>query len=208
MSLTNQVCSVKYKVSEVYIVLYILYNYSSTVIHLYLFTVAISEATCFGYNYCVLITRQIMLRYTRTLLIGSNVSTLHRLRYSNNYLCIHYVGFIYFSIICLYTYFWLLYTLHLFLRIASPLRITKLEQTKYAKTVHTIEITFVVLLAIVPYIAIALQHKFHIATFPPLYCAAGPRENFYGAIVPTVLASCASLVMMVIILYKIHIVSC
>ena len=143
-------------------------------------------------------------------MIGPNVSTLHRfhrIQCSNNYLCIHFVGFTYYAITSLYTYFWLLYTLHLFLRIASPLRMTKLEQSKYAKTVHTIEITFVVLLATVPYIAIALQHRLHIATFPPLYCAAGPRENFYGSIVPTILASCASLVMMVIMLYKIHIVS-
>ena len=135
-----------------------------------------------------------------------SLPNFYYIRLSSVYICL--VGFTYYSITSLYAYFWLLYTLHLFLRIASPLRMAQLEQSKHAQIIHSIEITFVVLLATVPYIVFASQEQFHIVSFPPLYCGAGPSQNFYSNIVPTILATCASLIMMVIMMYKIHIVSC
>ena len=120
---------------------------------------------------------------------------------------IYFVGFVYVSTITLYCYFWFLYTLHLFLRITYPIRMIKLEQSKYARMIHIIEIAIAVLLGTVPYIFFAVNTNFHIGSFPPLYCATGPVHVFYGTILPTILASCASLIMMLFILYKIHIVS-
>ena len=84
----------------------------------------------------------------------------------------------------------------------------QLEQSKHAIKFHIIEVMCAVLLGTIPYIAFALRQEFHIVTFPPFYCGAGPTQNFYGSILPTVVVACASLIMMVIVLYKIHIVSC
>ena len=119
-----------------------------------------------------------------------------------------FAGFIIFAITSLYCYFWFLYTLHLFLRVANPIRMIKLEQLKYSKMIHVIEVTTAVLLGTVPYIIFATNSKFHITTFPPLYCGTDPVYNFYGTIVPTVVVSCATLIMMLFVLYKIHVVSC
>ena len=118
-----------------------------------------------------------------------------------------FVGFVYITIISLYCYFWFLYTLHLFLRVANPIRMVKLEQSKYSRLIHIIEVAIAVLIGTVPYIFFAVNMNFHIAGFPPHYCATGPVHFFYGTILPTVLASCASLIMMLFMLYKIHIVS-
>ena len=122
-------------------------------------------------------------------------------------MCICSVGFSYYSITSLYCYFWLLYTLHLFLRVSSPIRMVQLEQSKHAGKFHIFEVTCAVLLGTIPYIIFASRQEFHIATFPPFYCGANPTQNFYSSILPTVVVSCASLIMMVIMLYKIHVVS-
>ena len=83
----------------------------------------------------------------------------------------------------------------------------KLEQSKYARVTHIIEVAIAVLLGTVPYIFIAANSRFHIGIFPPLYCGADPVYSFYATILPTVLVYCASLIMMLFMLYKIHIVS-
>ena len=119
----------------------------------------------------------------------------------------YFVGFTIFAITSLYCYFWFLYTLHLFLRVTNPIRMIKLEQLKYSRMIHIIEVTIAVLLGTVPYICFAINSKFRITTFPPLYCGTHPVYNFYGTILPTILVSCASLIMMLFVLYKIHIVS-
>ena len=83
----------------------------------------------------------------------------------------------------------------------------KLEQSKYARLIHITEVAIAVLLGTVPYIFFAVYSRFHIVVFPSLYCGADPVYNFYGTILPTVLVYCASLIMMLFVLYKIHIVS-
>ena len=83
----------------------------------------------------------------------------------------------------------------------------KLEQSKHAKKVHVIEVVCAVLVAAIPKLFSAVQQEYRISIFPPLYCSASPAYVFYGTILPTVVVSCATLIMMVIILYYIHIVS-
>ena len=83
----------------------------------------------------------------------------------------------------------------------------KLEQSKHAKKVHVIEVVCAVLVATTPKLFSAVQQEYHITIFPPPYCSASPAYVFYGTILPTVVVSCATLIMMVIILYNIHVVS-
>ena len=121
---------------------------------------------------------------------------------------IYFVGFTFSSFISLYCCFWFLFTLHLFLRISNPIRMSRFERSKHAKKVHIIEVVCVVLLTTVPKFVFAVRQEFRIVTFPPTICGASPTRNFYGNILPTIVVSCATLIMMVIILYNIHIVSC
>ena len=117
------------------------------------------------------------------------------------------IGFTYHTVVSLYGYFWFLYTLHLFLRVANPMLMIKLERLKHAKKIHIVEVALAVLLGTVPNIVFAISSRFHIVTFPPLFCGAAPEYNFYGIIVPTIVVYCATLIMMLFVLYKIHIVS-
>ena len=83
----------------------------------------------------------------------------------------------------------------------------QLEQSDHAGKIHVVEVMVAVLVATVPYIVFLINSDFRISTFPPLYCGAGPTHNFYGLIVPTVVVYCITLIMMLFVLYKIHIVS-
>ena len=158
----------------------------------------------------LLFTLQYFLFTLQYFLFTLQYTTIHTHTYihnCDNLFYVYFVGFIMFAIISLYCYFWFLYTLHLFLRVANPIRMVKLEQSKYSRMIHITEVTIAVLLGTVPYIFFAIYSKFHIATFPPLYCGTDPVYYFYGTILPTVLVSCATLIMMLFVLYKIHIVS-
>ena len=123
-------------------------------------------------------------------------------------MCVYFVGLTYFTIVALYCYFWFLYTLHLFLRVVYPMKMIKLEKSKHLRKLYVVEITFAVLLAVLPNIVFAINLDFRITTFPPFLCMANPNNVFYGTIIPTIMACCATLMMMLFILYNIHIVSC
>ena len=119
-----------------------------------------------------------------------------------------FVGFAYLTIINLYCYFWFLFTLNLFLRVTSPLKMNQFEQSSRAKKIHITEVIAVVVLATIPYIVLAVNSDIHFAVYPPFFCTAEPEHNFYGYIIPTVLVICVTLILMLFVLYKIHLVSC
>ena len=83
-----------------------------------------------------------------------------------------------------------------------------LENSKHSRKVHITEVTIAVLLATIPYVIFAARSEFHISLLPGVNCGAGPVHSFYGLIMPTVLVYCSSLIMMLFVLYKIHLVSC
>ena len=84
---------------------------------------------------------------------------------------------------------------------------TKFEQSSRAKKIHVTEVIVVVLLATIPYIVLNVNSDFHFAVFPPYFCIAEPEHNFYGYIIPTVSVVCVTLILMLFVLYKIHLVS-
>ena len=73
--------------------------------------------------------------------------------------------------------------------------------------IHIIEVTCVFIVGTVPYIAFAGASKNRIGSFPPRGCSGDAVYSFYSLVIPTVILSCSSLVMMLVILYNIHIVS-
>ena len=64
-----------------------------------------------------------------------------------------------------------------------------------------------IIIVTTPNIYFLATSQYQIINFPPLFCGAGVDVNFYGIILPTVVINCASLIMMLLVLQKIHGVS-
>ena len=122
------------------------------------------------------------------------------------YFCI---GFVLFSGLVLYSYIWLLYVFHLALKLFFPLKSAKLSTSGYSKTIYFVEVLIVFLIGTVPSTVSAGLSKYRVVTFPPIHCGAYDDRTyiFYAIIVPILAAVCVSVILMLLILYKIHTVS-
>jgi len=118
-----------------------------------------------------------------------------------------FVGFVLSSGILLYSMFLLVYVFHLSLRLLYPVKSRRLDQSEHNGKIHIVEISCVFIVGTVPYLALAAASKFKIAMFPPLRCVVTEAYTFYGSIVPTIVLACVSMILMLLVLYKIHIVS-
>ncbi|XP_065890577.1 uncharacterized protein [Dysidea avara] len=114
-------------------------------------------------------------------------------------------GFILTSGVTLYCMFLLVYVFHLSLRLLYPVKSRQLDQSEYSRKIHIVEFMCVFIVGTVPYLVLAATSKFQITVFPPLRCGVTAAYNFYGVIVPTIFLGCTSLILMLIVLYKIHI---
>jgi len=126
---------------------------------------------------------------------------------SSNNLFLSHAGFISLSGIVLYSCFWFIFILHLFIRVTFPLQSIRLDKSDNSRKYHIIEIICALIIGTVPYIAFAGTYKFQTINFPPSYCVAEPTYHFYGTIVPTVVVNCINLILMLFVLYKIRKVS-
>ena len=108
----------------------------------------------------------------------------------------------------LYCYFWLLYTFHLALKIFYPLKSAKLFNSRYSKAVYIIAVLIGFFIATAPPIVSAGLSNYEIVTFPPVQCGNSNRAYFfYASVVPIMTTICASMILMLLTLYKIHVVS-
>ena len=117
------------------------------------------------------------------------------------------IGFVWTSGIVVYGFFWFLFIFHLALKILSPLKSSKLDNSDHSRRIHTIEIVTAMIIGIIPYIVFAGTSKYQFARFPPFYCLYNSTYIFYGTILPTLIPGCVGLILMLFVLYKIHIVS-
>ena len=49
--------------------------------------------------------------------------------------------------------------------------------------------------------------KFEIAHFPPLFCSLNATGGFYGFILPTIIVNCATMIILLLVLYHVNTVS-
>ena len=117
------------------------------------------------------------------------------------------IGFMVTSGIVLYAFFWLLYIFHLTLRLVYPLKSAKLNNSAYGKKIYALEVLIVVVISTVPYIVFASTSTYQISRFPPDYCSYNTTYHFYGTFIPTLITGCVGLILMLLVLYKLHIVS-
>ena len=107
----------------------------------------------------------------------------------------------------MYGFFWLLFVFHLALKILSPQKSSKLDNSDHSRRIHTVEIVTAIVIGTVPYIVFAGTSKYQYARFPPFYCVYDTTYLFYGTVLPTLIPGCVGLILMLLVLYKIHIVS-
>ena len=119
------------------------------------------------------------------------------------------IGFVVHSGLVLFSYIWLLYIIHLALKLFFPLKSIKLLNSGYRRAIYVAEFLIVVLIGTAPSIYSAVHSKYRISTFPPINCGGYDDRThiFYTAALPILTAVCVSLILMILILYKVHIVS-
>ncbi|XP_065890888.1 uncharacterized protein [Dysidea avara] len=106
--------------------------------------------------------------------------------------------------IVMYSMFWFVYILHLYLTLIYPLKTSRVNKVLTSRVTHVIEVAAVIIIVTTPNIYFLATSQYQIINFPPLFCGAGVDVNFYGIILPTVVINCASLIMMLLVLQKIH----
>ena len=114
-----------------------------------------------------------------------------------------------FSGLVLYSYIWLLYIFHLALKLLFLLKSAKLSNSGYSRTIYIAEFLIVILIGIIPSIVSAVHSRYRISRFPPIYCDGYDDRTyiFYSTTLPILVAVCVSIILMILILYKVHTVS-
>ena len=117
------------------------------------------------------------------------------------------IGFLISSGITLCSCFWFLYVCHLALRMLFPLKSAKLFNSDYSRAIYIVEILTVLLIATIPSIVSAGLSKYKISTFPPTMCRSDGEFHLYDTVIPVMSTSCFTMILMILVLYKIHLVS-
>ena len=107
----------------------------------------------------------------------------------------------------MYSVFWLLYAFHLYLKVAQPKYSMQLDRLHHTKKFYYFEISCVLTIATVPYIVLASLSEFRIVDFPPKFCGLSSAGNFYGIVLPTIVVNCATVIILIVVLYNVHTVS-
>ena len=117
------------------------------------------------------------------------------------------IGFLISSGVTLCSCFWFLYACHLALRMLFPFKSAKLFNSDYSRAIYIAEILIVLIIATIPSIVSAGLSKYKISTFPPTMCRSHGEFHLYDTIIPVMSTSCFTMILMILALYKIHLVS-
>ena len=121
-------------------------------------------------------------------------------------LCIS-AGCVISSALVLYTYYWLLFILHLGLKLFYPLKSAKLTDSEYSRTIYITEILIVFLIGVIPSVIVGVIFSYSINTFPPLICGTFHSFFVYSTAFPFLVTTCINHIVMLLIIYRIHTVS-
>ena len=118
-----------------------------------------------------------------------------------------HVGFVISSGLSLFSYFFVLYSFNLALKLFYPLKSAKLYNSDYSRTIYIVMILILCIVAATPSIVAAGLSKYRISSFPPVSCELEGTYHIYIVTLPASTAIYISLIMMLFVLYKIHVVS-
>ena len=119
-----------------------------------------------------------------------------------------FVGTVVVSGAVLYSYLWSLYVVHLALKLFYPIKSDKLFKSDHRRKIFIAEVLIVFLIATIPSILVAtVGPNYKIATFPPIYCANDGVYLLLLSVIPNLITSFVNHILILLILYKLHIVS-
>ena len=118
-----------------------------------------------------------------------------------------FVGFLIASGVHINGYFWILYICHLALKVFYPLKSAKLFNSDYSRTIYIALFLFIFFIGITLPLVNAGLMNYQILTFPPRSCGATGAYRFYGFIVPAITSLVVVGILMLLTVYKIHVVS-
>ena len=107
----------------------------------------------------------------------------------------------------MYSYFWLLYICHLALNVFYPLKSAKLFNSDYSRTIYIMQFLLIFVIGTTPSIVTAALSHYETIFFPPTHCGNTDAIHFYEVILPSMICTAFCGILMLLTLYKIHVVS-
>ena len=108
----------------------------------------------------------------------------------------------------IYSYLWTVYVVHLAIKLFYPIKSSKLFNSDHSRKAFIAEVVIVFVIGSVPSILIAaIGPDYEIATYPPIYCGSDGLSLLIVSVVPNLFAGFISHTLILLILYKLHIVS-
>ena len=103
--------------------------------------------------------------------------------------------------------FWLLFIIHLFLKLVFPIRARNLDHHPHRGKIHAAEIILIVLVGLLVPSIIVGTSKYNIANFPPTQCAGDADVSFYTLILPTIIVMATGVILILLTFTSIQRVS-
>ena len=137
--------------------------------------------------------------------------------YLHNYIHLHCliatqfiisVGTVLLSGIAVYSYLWNLYVIHLAIKLFFPIKSSKLFKSDHSTKIFIAEVVIVFIVGSVPSILIGtVGPNYEIVTYPPIFCGSNGLALLLASVFPHLIVSFISHTLILLILYKLHIVS-
>ena len=107
-----------------------------------------------------------------------------------------------------YGYLWNLYVVHLAIKLFFPIKSSKLFKSDHSRKIFITEVVIVFIVGSVPSILIAtVGPHYEIVTYPSLHCQSDGVSLLLVSVFPNLIVSFISHTLILLILYKLHVVS-
>ena len=108
----------------------------------------------------------------------------------------------------MYSYLWILYVIHLAIKLFYPIKSSKLFNSDHSRKIFIAEVVIVFIIGSIPSILIAtVGPNYEVVTYPPIYCGSDGISLLLVSAFPNLIASFVSHTLILLIFYKLHIVS-
>ena len=118
-----------------------------------------------------------------------------------------FLGFVVHAAVLLMHFFWIMHLLHMFTRLAFPMKARNFDQSSYRHWFHIVEVGGAMLVAIIPPIAVVSASEYNVPSFPANYCVPEPRVAYYTELLPINVILGAGVCLIVTIFWMLHQVS-
>ncbi|XP_065889662.1 uncharacterized protein [Dysidea avara] len=113
-------------------------------------------------------------------------------------------GFVVHAAVLLMHFFWIMHLLHMFTRLAFPMKARNFDQSSYRHWFHIVEVGGAMLVAIIPPIAVVSASEYNVPSFPANYCVPEPRVAYYTELLPINVILGAGVCLIVTIFWMLH----